>query len=470
MLAVLAVATAAAVAATLLAGVQSLVTGTNWRELVIAESLLVLALAAWPAAMRLALRERADWLEPIVAVSVIYVMVFCVRPLFLLSPWADFMLDVPTEVHGAASFDERDMAEVLFYALLGLVCFQLGYGKAAAEMMPLSVVAGPWSSARVTRVAVLGAVLAAVSLMLVWPVIGGLDAVVGELGRLRGLLLGYGYQALGLDLLPVVALVLWVDHLRGRRRWLLVPVVAASNLYNVAIGSRAGVFNLWLFLYLAHRYLAARRARPRRWVAAALVAGVVVVALTVAELRNQGITDWTQAREVAAALWTEKPAAALAATFLLEFNQADIFSVLVHAGSQTFPRLWGGSFLELFLQPIPRSWWPDKPWPYDVEVGYHLTGVRTAIPAGLVGELFLNFHLPGVILGMFLYGAACRAVYRRLLGRPRDPGNVLLYALLFPYLPLLVLRSFVGALTTPLAFLVPAWVAVRYIQRGRATG
>jgi hypothetical protein len=46
-----------------------------------------------------------------------------------------------------------------------------------------------------------------------------------------------------------------------------------------------------------------------------------------------------------------------------------------------------------------------------------------------VAELFLNFHLFGVCIGMACYGFLAAVVYRRLYPAPDDPFGVTVYAL-----------------------------------------
>ena len=68
---------------------------------------------------------------------------------------------------------------------------------------------------------------------------------------------------------------------------------------------------------------------------------------------------------------------------------------------------------------VPRALWPDKPY---FETGrdfgklFRIVGVQdqlTSIAPTVVGELYWNFNLPGILAGMVLFGALIRMLYRR---------------------------------------------------------
>lgn len=445
-------------------------------QLIVLECLLVAVAALGPIFLRLLSRQRLDPLEPGVIFAVVYVMMFSVRPLFIRSSWVGYIERSIMEVFRFLSLQDSDIVLTLFYGLVGVVCFHLGnqtwqdpLSAPARRLAVRPVAVRPWSSRRVTHIAWLGVIFSGISFLLIRPVITQVP-VLEEFGRVRQLLVGYGYHGLGMDLLVVLVLILWVDHLRGSRQLLVFPLLIISNVYNLLLGARSGIFNLWIFMYLSYRYLQERKPTWKKTLAGALVVVLAVFsALSIAVLRNEGIRDWGDTARILQDYWFNNSTGSMLTNFMLEFNQFDIFAMIVGAGSQEFPFLWGRTYLDLFYQPIPRALWPDKPWSFDIRIGEMLTGTRTGIPPGMAGELYLNFHVIGIVLGMYLFGRLCRAAYRGALSQPRDPGKVLLYALLLPFLPLLMLRSFMAVGTTALVYLVPALLAIRYIQGGRAT-
>ncbi len=68
---------------------------------------------------------------------------------------------------------------------------------------------------------------------------------------------------------------------------------------------------------------------------------------------------------------------------------------------------------------VPRFLWPDKPMfmmGRDFGVKFRVVNVvddKTRIAVTVPGELYWNFDLPGILLGMALWGMVVRLVYRR---------------------------------------------------------
>ena len=71
--------------------------------------------------------------------------------------------------------------------------------------------------------------------------------------------------------------------------------------------------------------------------------------------------------------------------------------------SQGQPYLWGVSYAAPFVVLMPRQWWPGKPEGAD----YYLTKTTVTFrnaSYGVIGELYLNGGLFGVIFGMLVFG------------------------------------------------------------------
>lgn len=72
---------------------------------------------------------------------------------------------------------------------------------------------------------------------------------------------------------------------------------------------------------------------------------------------------------------------------------------------------YGATFLQLFLMPIPRFLWEDKPSVMQIDVTKifypQYAANDIAWPPSLAGELYVNFQVAGIVLGMFLFGWLC---------------------------------------------------------------
>ena len=85
------------------------------------------------------------------------------------------------------------------------------------------------------------------------------------------------------------------------------------------------------------------------------------------------------------------------------------------------PFLYGESMIAIVFAPIPRVLWADKP---SVRVGQfvgkevYLRANLSGVPPSLVGELYLNFWWPGIIVGFYLVGRLARRFYARAATTP----------------------------------------------------
>jgi hypothetical protein len=90
--------------------------------------------------------------------------------------------------------------------------------------------------------------------------------------------------------------------------------------------------------------------------------------------------------------------------------------------------LLGESFKSLAVFWIPLWLWPSKTeylaW-RDTSIVYQLEGAP--IPSPLNGVLYANFGWLGVVVGMALYGAFHRGLYRYQQQSPSDPGTTAVY-------------------------------------------
>ncbi|NPV54703.1 MAG: hypothetical protein HPY71_14505 [Firmicutes bacterium] len=92
----------------------------------------------------------------------------------------------------------------------------------------------------------------------------------------------------------------------------------------------------------------------------------------------------------------------------------DSLSILIANTPDIWEFQYGKTFLLGFLAPIPRFLWPSKPETslegefYEKYLGMSRLSGRGGAGYTTVGDFWLNFHLPGIIVGMFLFGILLR--------------------------------------------------------------
>ncbi len=132
--------------------------------------------------------------------------------------------------------------------------------------------------------------------------------------------------------------------------------------------------------------------------------------------------------------------------------------------------LWGQTYWIELLSPIPRFLWPDKPLRFGVEyASWHgfdaLRGGPNMSP-GILGEMYANFGILGVVLCSLIGGAICR-VWDRLRERYPDSLPVLMFYTAGLASLFLCGRSATLAIFYPMIFAYIGLVLVTGIRRGR---
>lgn len=128
--------------------------------------------------------------------------------------------------------------------------------------------------------------------------------------------------------------------------------------------------------------------------------------------------------------------------------------------------LWGASVAPLFVSPIPRLIWPDKPHlnQYQQELDIPSRAMaKLNMTAGLVGECYADFGCAGIVLIPFLISVAFTASYLRLSGTNIFSPGCLLYLIFLSTFMQLYRDGLVSAVWFPFVHCAPVgWLAVSH--------
>jgi hypothetical protein len=109
-----------------------------------------------------------------------------------------------------------------------------------------------------------------------------------------------------------------------------------------------------------------------------------------------------------------------------DFSEVENFVELKELVPQDLPRLGGRSIWEVPGAFLPRQIYGDKPKPVDFELSEAVYGggTKAGTPFTLAGELFWNYGIAGVFIGMALLGALAGAVWGLLRRHATGAGLV----------------------------------------------
>ena len=127
---------------------------------------------------------------------------------------------------------------------------------------------------------------------------------------------------------------------------------------------------------------------------------------------------------------------------------------IVDAVPEVLEFQYGKTLLAWVATPVPRSIWPGKPAIRPGgDLGTAVFGMRpgSGVPPGIVGELYMNFGVWGVFVGLFVIGCLLGSLYATLRPHFSVPGVVLIYAILVTRLALEMFGTSVSGAIAKLA-------------------
>lgn len=160
------------------------------------------------------------------------------------------------------------------------------------------------------------------------------------------------------------------------------------------------------------------------------------------------------------------------------FLSAPTTAHMMAAVPQKAPFEYGKTMILWLAAPVPRSLWPGKP---EVVSGQEVArivldrvsgmGKGGGIPPNIVTDLYWNFGVLGVPVGMFLFGYLLRRLYQTSLPFiGNSPSALLLYFLtIFPFAHYVFVGSFSQGMIRTLTNAVLGYVVISLVSVSRRT-
>lgn len=270
----------------------------------------------------------------------------------------------------------------------------------------------------------------------------------------RGVATGSSWLMGILATLPLVAtayvgatyyLALRAGSYAPRDRWLYFALVIVELAYNAPTGSRAGILTVIMTVVVIGYY--GSQKRPSVIGITALLAVVVLVIFPFFfAYRNAGAgTPFQQdlggnLRSSASSLFDQSPKTVWdsgVTSTLQRFSGVAMIASLLNQGPDAIPREPGETLSWSYTGLLPRALAPNKPDPgafaheFGDALGVTAPGdTRTSVTVTPLGELYFNYRLTGVLVGMFLLGAMYRVIGAFFESRQRDAVTLAIYAAL----------------------------------------
>lgn len=419
-----------------------------------------------PIAARVA-RKRFDPFEPIVLIVLAYGVMFVVRPAAMLVGHHLAYNGPRTSTNVSGTF-----TKMLLVALVGAVGLVTGYettpgrrlAKRCSELGRLD------RQRIVVAFLVVGVLCVATfaGLLIAAPHDSGLSLIFrGRTAELSREVQGSTYYLWNaFYLLVPVAFVLTAVGLIRRRRLLVVAGVlfgGAFLLRTLPLGDRIGLLPFLGGAFVL--YYLRRSKRPTATVVLALIVLALLGSAFLSDLRGRSSRHETVAQTVVRAVTPGRIISPLVSG--PDSEMAPVLAAALSVIPSKLGYTYGATiFGDLISRPIPRPLWSAKPelprdkliaslWP----VEYRKAAVNPEFSVLLY--FFWDFGIPGVLVGMLLFGIGARALYEYFLRDRSSLAMQVFYALALWFVVIGLRNSPVDTLIQFAFVVFPVWLAVR---------
>lgn len=379
------------------------------------------------------LKRDYDFTEPISLVLLAVGIGVTLKPAYLLfgprEAWPYLLLDRP------------DPLFLLTPALLvtaSMAALAVGYLALSPRsyLGRLRLLDGtPWSEKRLALASVVAFVLSITAMALYVQKLG-IDSVLDDISGKRfqdiegegyATSLGYYRWAASLTQPALLMTLAWALHKYRRMPPLIAFGIATLALTAMAFpffnSSRTGIVTVLLQAFVVWRCV---RGRLPKGVVLGFSVAVFALLLIVTALRPKRAT--TSDFDVSETIGLDLAAdVTVGSRHFLDLSRT---AHIIAGVPEKIPYQYGRTYLTWITMPIPRTWWPGKPaLGSGPIIGPQIFGTGgSGVPPGMVGELWLNFGLVGVIFGALFMGALLRFAYEQFRHVLTTPVGAVLYS------------------------------------------
>ncbi len=366
-----------------------------------------------------------DLFSPLVIFTSFYLLFFGVRAIDLLI----FNKQVIIE-------DEIFYNYTIFYSIIGLHFFQIGYFSKIGKIIFANnkKIDHEWSDKKVKEITLIYFMFSLIAFFVVIKLTGGISEYFNNIHSATiNITTGSAFIFMGVLIVKIPLLILFYDSVKNykNRRLFLVTIFFALIIFG-SLGERGHIIALIISLIAVYHY-----AKKRISILRLSTYGIaLLIFLTIfGEYR-----ELSKAKKKIAFESIEKRVGLvyLYRSLINNFDQLIRTKDIVKNTPETIEFQYGKTILNLVFKPIPSRIWESKPQGAGLIVTkyvypkHHKANVTVA--PSLLGELYLNFHLIGIIIGMFIFGIACRVLYEFLIKNLKNSNVVVVYAFFVPYI------------------------------------
>ncbi len=357
------------------------------------------------------IKKKFDLFEIKNVFTVGYFMAFGISTLYSLNIRLRYIDD--------AIFD-RTLPKVLIYAIISIIFFYVGYynGIPVSLARKLPILHRTWNEKRVPLVIIAFTLLGISSYFILLYQTGGLLYYIQNFYRINDLLAGNYYLFMFAKSFLFSALIIcyvWAQESSSTGYVVCSYVLLMlAFIFSIATGYRGTVFLPILSMIIIRYYISSKSKKrfEKYFVVLFIVINVLFIPIYSAMRYSDAEVD---AYDLVVKEDSSKPINILASTFSRYYG-IESFALIVDKIDHGLELQLGNTLFSFFYEFIPRDLWPDKPFSTgflfidtfmpDVFLNRSVAGIST-----LPGELFWNFSLIGMLIGMMVVGFLFKISY-----------------------------------------------------------
>lgn len=148
-------------------------------------------------------------------------------------------------------------------------------------------------------------------------------------------------------------------------------------------------------------------------------------------------------------------------SFMVNIEVFFPYYTMISTVPSAFPHQFGLSYLYTIIQFIPRALWSGKPVSAVTKVTEAMFGAYAAWGPAYpnFAEMYLDFNLPGMIIGMGIFAIVCKKNYENGTSKYANQLDIISFSLFLPYLFQYITRGHFPSVATEVFFMWgPIWV------------
>lgn len=332
--------------------------------------------------------------------------------------------------------EKRYYITTIFYGILGLHFFQLAYFSQIhqAVLKPITKFRSDWSTKRLKIIIIIFSSISICSFYFIIKLSGGVSFYFGNIrDAMVAITSGSTIFFMGV-LLIQIPLLTWFCMILERNKYsvfFFIYFILASILL-ISLGERGHFVFLLISMLICFHYLK-RRIKTIQVFSLAMF----IILFVVIYGRYRDFTEENQQIKKAG-IKIDLNILTTYRYFIGHFDQLRLTKDVIRHVPEKLEFQYGKTFFNFLVKPIPSRIWQNKPQGAGRIITESLypkaNSFGVTVAPSLLAELYLNFHVIGIIIGMFIFGMVCKLLYELLMMNRSNKNIVVIYAICLPYI------------------------------------